>query len=86
MTMKTNYETLFKLAFERRDTPSCLDIIDMGLREDGDDFREWLAKDALLAVTGYGLLRQQDGHEPLDEFVLPVAQRLAEVIQHFPRN
>jgi hypothetical protein len=80
----TDYRKLFKAAFERRDAPAVLDVIELGLREEGDDFVDWLCDDAVLALVGYLMCRDHDGCEPLDSFALPIAECLAQVIQHFP--
>jgi hypothetical protein len=34
---------ILKSAFDERDSAACLYIIEMGLREQGDDFVDWLA-------------------------------------------
>jgi hypothetical protein len=70
----TDFKKLFKAAWERADGPACCDVIDLGLRESGDDFVGWLAKDAAAAVIGLGISRAEDGCEPpyLDSFALTV--------------
>jgi hypothetical protein len=81
----TDFEVIFKAAFDRRDAAACLDVIDMGLRADTGDFRDWLCDDAALALMGYCIRRALDCEPPyLDSFALPVAECLAQVIQHFP--
>jgi hypothetical protein len=81
--MTTDYQHLFKAAWGRRDAPAVLDVIQMGLREGGDDFRDWLARDAAPALAGYCISRAEGGCEPpyLDSFAFPIAERLSQVFR-----
>ena len=79
----TDYPKLFVSAWQKSDSAACCDVISMGLREAGDEFGNWLARDAVTAVMGYAICRAKDGFEPpyLDSFALPIAERLAQVFR-----
>jgi hypothetical protein len=42
----TDHKTLFKAAWDCGDAAAVLDVIGIGLREDGSDFADWLATHA----------------------------------------
>ena len=79
---KTDWKAIYKAGFDARDAAACCDVIELGLREAGDEFSDWLASHAAPALFGYCIDRALNDETPyLDSFAMPIAERLAEVFR-----